>query len=192
VSLELWNTIGTFGTFVVIAATAVAALVQLRHMRSSNQIVALTECRETLESEGFQEAQRFVSYDLPDRLRDPNEVLRIAQPRSQFEGEYRAIDTVANFFENMGVFVKNGIIDQKLACDMWAFVILRNWRALLPIITFVREDLAAPGIWENFEYLAVLSERFSKRYPVGTYPERLPRMAGDRSFVDAVRKARET
>ncbi|HEV7180523.1 MAG TPA: hypothetical protein VGN11_11675, partial [Candidatus Baltobacteraceae bacterium] len=126
-SAEWVTAAGTIGTFVVIAASAVAALMQLRHMRGSNQIVALTECRETLEAPDFRAAQRFVSYDLPKRLEDPNEVLRIALPQSQFEGEYQAIDTVANFFENLGVFVKNRIIDPGLACDMWAYVVMRNW-----------------------------------------------------------------
>jgi len=41
-SLETWSTAASIGTFVVIAATAVAALAQLRHMRSSNQIAAVT------------------------------------------------------------------------------------------------------------------------------------------------------
>jgi hypothetical protein len=49
-SFELVNTLATFGTFVVIAATAIAAVVQLRHARSSNQIAALNELRETMES----------------------------------------------------------------------------------------------------------------------------------------------
>src|ERR671925_3502 len=97
-SPEWLTAVGTIGTFLVIAASAIAALIQLRHMRGNNQIVALTECRETLESPEFREAQRFVSYELPKRLEDPVERRRIAQPQSQFEGEYRAIDTVANFF----------------------------------------------------------------------------------------------
>jgi hypothetical protein len=53
-SAEWVTAIGTIGTFVVIAASAVAALVQLRHMRGSNQIAALNELRETMESESFQ------------------------------------------------------------------------------------------------------------------------------------------
>jgi hypothetical protein len=52
-SAEWVTAIGTIGTFVVIAASAVAALVQLRHMRGSNQIAALNELRETMESESF-------------------------------------------------------------------------------------------------------------------------------------------
>ena len=48
--LELVNTLATFGTFLVIAATAIAAVVQLRHARGSNHIAALNELRETTES----------------------------------------------------------------------------------------------------------------------------------------------
>lgn len=186
-SPEWITAIGTIGTFLVIAASAIAALIQLRHMRGSNQIVALTECRETLESPDFREAQRFVSYELPKRLADPQERLRIAQPQSQFEGEYRAIDTVANFFESMGMFVKNGIIDPELALSMWCWVVLRNWNALLPIITYVREDLGEHSIWEHFEYLASLSSEYLKENPGGSYPRGARRMPGDRSLIEAVK-----
>ena len=55
-SRELVNTFATLGTFVVIAATAIAAIVQLRHMRGSNQIVALNELREARETPEFQAA----------------------------------------------------------------------------------------------------------------------------------------
>jgi hypothetical protein len=186
-SAEWVTAIGTIGTFVVITASAIAALIQLRHMRGSNQIVALTECRETLESPDFREAQRFVSYELPKRLQDPAERMRIAQPQSQFEGEYKAIDTVANFFESMGMFVKNRIIDRDLALSMWCYVVLRNWNALLPIITYVRDDLHEPSIWEHFEYLASLSEIYLRDHPGGTYPKNVPHLPGDRSFIEAVK-----
>jgi hypothetical protein len=184
---EWLTAIGTIGTFVVIAASAIAALIQLRHMRGSNQIVALTECRETLESPDFREAQRFVSYELPKRLSDPEERVRIAQPQSQFEGEYKAIDTVANFFESMGMFVKNRIIDPQLALSMWCYVVLRNWNALLPIITYVRDDLGEPSIWEHFEYLASLSQIYLDTHQRGSYPKNIPRMPDDRSFIEAVK-----
>jgi hypothetical protein len=190
VTPEWLTAIGTIGTFVVIAASATAALVQIRHMRGSNQIVALTECRETLESHDFREAQRFVSYELPKRLQDPQEIVRIAQPQSQFEGEYQAIDTVANFFESMGMFVKNGIIDRRLACDMWAYIVLRNWNALIPIVTFVREDLHEAAVWENFEYLAMLASKHRTLHDGGSYPPGVPRMPEDRSFIAAVEEAR--
>lgn len=132
-SAEWVTAIAAAGTALIIAASAVPALLQVRHTRGGNQIVALTECRETLESENFRKAQRFVNYELHKRLSDPKEILRIAQPQSQFEGEYQAINVVANFFENLGVFVKNRIIEREIACDAWSYVILRNWNALLPV-----------------------------------------------------------
>jgi len=58
-SLELFNILARLGTFIVIAATAIAAIVQLRHMRSSNQIAAINELRETIETPEFQVAQQF-------------------------------------------------------------------------------------------------------------------------------------
>jgi len=66
-SLELINTFVTFGTFVVIAATAIAAIVQLRHARSSNHIAALNELRETTEVPDFQAALYFVQGELSAR-----------------------------------------------------------------------------------------------------------------------------
>lgn len=186
-SAEWVTAIGTIGTFVVIAASATAALIQLRHMRSSNQIVVLTECRETLESPDFREAQRFVSYELPKRLQDPQERLRVVQPQTQFEGEYKAIDTVANFFESMGMFVKNGIIDRDLALSMWCYVVLRNWNSLLPIVTYVRDDLGEPSLWEHFEYLAFLSKMYLEAHQGGSYPHNVPRLPGDRSLIEAVK-----
>ena len=64
-SAEWVTAMATLGTFVVITASAIAALLQLRHTRGSNQILALTECRERLESDEFQNARRFVSQNYP-------------------------------------------------------------------------------------------------------------------------------
>lgn len=177
-----WVTAATSaGTFVVIAASAVAALVQLRHMRGSNQIVALTECRETLESPEFRAAQRFVSYELPKRLTDPAEARKAAQ--IPFLGEYEAIATVANFFESMGLFVKSGIIDKHIACDFWSFVVLRNWDALLPITTYAREQIEQPALWENFEYMAALSQAYQNEHPT-SYPKHMARMPQNRTLIE--------
>ncbi len=182
-SAEWVTAIATMGTFVVIAASAIAALMQLRHMRGSNQIVALTECRETLESAEFRDAQRFVSFELPKRLTDPSECVRAAT--LPFVDEYQAIGTVANFFESMGLFVKAGIIDREIACDFWSFVVLRNWNALAPVTTYVRHVVATDSLWENFEYMAVLSEEYIQRRP-SSFPDDMRRMPKDKSLMESV------
>ena len=174
----------TVGTLVVIAATGAAALVQLRHARSSNQIAALSEFRERLESREFRDAEEFVSWELPELYKDPKEFLK--EFRIPWPERYRRVGLVGNFFEIMGLFVKYRVLDADLTCDIWAYVVLRNWKALAPIIAYSRHELHNRALFENFEYLAVLSERFSKKYAT-VYPAHLERMPDDRTLVDAAR-----
>ncbi len=180
--LELWNTFGTLGTMVVIAVTAIAAFVQLRHMRGANEITTMTELRERLESQGYQDALRFVVEELPCRLSDPN--LKAELQKNPFAGEYRAISTVANVHELIGLFIRVGVIDPHDACSLWAWQVITGWNALAPVVAFVREEHKNVAIWENFEYLAVLSKQYMDRYPNGEYPKGAPRMPVDRTLLN--------
>lgn len=185
-SAEWVTAIATSVTAIVIASSAAAALLQLRHMRGSNQIAAFTELRETFESEAFQDAQRFVSFELPERLTHPQESLRAAH--LPFKDEYMAIERVADFFENVGVFVKNGVVDRSMTCDSWSYVVLRNWNTLAPVITYLRETLSVPALWENFEYLAVVSQTYADSHP-SSYPAHMKRMPQDRSLIERIHGA---
>jgi hypothetical protein len=173
-SLEVWNTIGSVGTFVVIAATAVAALIQLRHMRSSNQIAALNEVRETIESPDYQAAILFVAEELPRILADPEQRKRF--DRYPLERDLQALSTVCNFFENVGTFVKYEIIDTDIALDLWGAIIMINWNRLAPFIAQTRRFEQQPAAWENFEYLTVLAREFTARHPDGVYPKGVARI----------------
>ncbi|HLI96135.1 MAG TPA: hypothetical protein VKT72_08620 [Candidatus Baltobacteraceae bacterium] len=173
-SPEWVTAIATAGTFVVIAASAAAALLQIRHMRGSNQIVALTECREKLESEEFQAARAFLLNKLPELLKDPEVIRQLEQP--YLPAELRPVVYVANFFESMSAFVRYDIIDRRIACDVWSGVVMSSWNALLPVMRVRRKH--DPGVWENFEYLAVLSQDFMNRYP-SSYPAGMRRMPLD-------------
>lgn len=172
-SLEVLSTGAAIGTFVVIAATAIAALVQLRHMRSSNQIAALTDVRETLESERFTQARRFISEQMPRLISTPAGRSQLAAP-PPMPRELESIRMLANFFENLGAFVRHGIIDATLACELWNSVVLDTWEQLEPVVVIRRHRNA--GLWENFEYLAVLSDNYIRRHPLGKYPAGLRRM----------------
>lgn len=180
-----WVTaLSTLGTLIVIAASAIAGLIQLRHMRGSNQIAALTEFRETMESDRFQAAQAFVSYDLPRRLQDPVE--RVKMTTIPFRDEYMAISTVANMYEALGGLVKSGVIDRDVACDVVALIVVRSWDAMLPVTTYLRHNLGTRALWENFEYLALLSKRFIAEHPDGAYPPNAPRLPKDDSLIDSL------
>ncbi|HEV2262282.1 MAG TPA: DUF4760 domain-containing protein [Candidatus Rubrimentiphilum sp.] len=184
-SAEWLTAIGTLGTFVVIAASAIAALAQIRHMRAGNQIVALNEVRETIESPSFQETVLLIR-ELPRRLSDPE--VRRTLSETQFPAEYQSLRTFANFFEHVGTLVKNRIIDGHIAADLWGGVILRNWRELSPIITNRRIVTRQPQLWENFEYLAVLCDDFRLRHPGGAFPRGKRRMPPSQTWPEVVER----
>ena len=183
-SAEWVTAYATVGTLLVILASGLAALVQLRHLRSSNQIAALTEFRERIESPEFRQAELFVSYDLPRRCEEPEKYPDLF--KLPFTEEYRSVGVVGNFFESMGLFVKYGVIDSVLACDVWNVLVLRNWKALAPVVAYVRHELD-DSLWENFEFLAVLCENYRAKHP-SAYPARAHRMPVDRSLINAARK----
>lgn len=189
-SAEWLTAIATAGTFAVIAASAVAALIQLRHIRGSNQIAALTEFRETMESEQFQRAQNFVSFELPERLKDPAE--QVKATTLPFSGEYVAIATVANMFEALGGFVRDGVIEADVACNVVSLIVVRNWNALVPIITYLRRRIRNKALWENFEYLTLCSQRFIQAHPDGRYPRGEPRLPEETWLAEKIEGLQES
>lgn len=175
-TIEVVNAIASIGTLLVISATAIAAVVQLRHMRGSNQIQALTECREVLESEEFSRALEFVAYALPERMKDPK--TREKLMTSPIPDELRAVNVVGNFFESMGAFVKHDIIDAAIAQDLWSGIVETSWRRLTPVVAITRRK-GGQSLWENFEYLASMCIEWNAKYPDGLYPSNRPRFLVD-------------
>jgi hypothetical protein len=186
-SLELVNTLATFGTFFVIAATAIAAIVQLRHARSSNHIAALNELRETMESADFQAAQHFLQTELPARLQDPGFRYQLANASARTD-EMRPlvarINALGNFYESIGILVKTGLVDKDLVFEMWADIARQAWERLVPIAAIYRRRVG-DALWENFEYLTVLAQEWIAAHPKGTYPAGVHRIDIKDEWLDA-------
>jgi hypothetical protein len=186
-SLQLVNTLATFGTFLVIAATAIAAVVQLRHARSSNHIAALNELRETMESPDFQAAQHFVAGDLSKKLQDPAFRYQIAVPTARTD-EMRPFHTriavMGNFYEGMGTLVKTGLVDRELVLQMYTDQIRGAWESLLPVAAIARRRVGN-ALWENFEYLTVLAQDWLAAHPNGTYPVGVRRIEVNDKWLEA-------
>jgi hypothetical protein len=176
-NLELLSAIAAVGTFLVIAATAFAAIVQLRHLRSSNQIAAINDFRQVVESPGFRAARRFIQYDLPRLMNEPNFAERIE--KRALDGDLETLNVVGNLFESLGVFCKYRIIDKEVVCDLFSGPVLTSWRALAPVIASRRRSLDAPALLENYEYLVMLCEDFEARHPDGAYPRGARRLQID-------------
>ena len=172
--LEFWNTVFSGFTLAVVAAAAIAAIVQLRHLRASNQLSALLTVLETWQDSEFQELMKFVRTELQEKIKDPAflESLRDTTRARSDEPDRRVCD----WFEQVGSYVKNGLLDERLFLDLVSGTSVRYWRWLWPVISALRER-GGPGVYENFEFLAARGRLWAKKYPNGVYPRNTPRFA---------------
>lgn len=192
-SFELINTAAALVTVSIVAATALAALIQLRHLRAANQIHALLAVGEKLDSPNFTDALLIMNSGLEAALADPEfrnyEIAirrRVPPPNvdKRCADMHHACILVGNTFELMGSLVKYGIIDQRILVDQYCGVVLGAWKRLADYTAFGREA-GDPAGWEYFEYLAVLSEDWLKSQPV-SYPKGVRRYPLHNSWPVAV------
>src|SRR5579871_2449681 len=165
-SLELINTAASLLTVTIVGAAALAALIQLRHLRAANQINALLAVNKKLDSRDFTDALAIVNGGLEAALADPKfrdyEIAirqRVPPPSvdKRCADMHHACILVGNTFELMGSLVKNGMVDQTLLIDQYCGVTLGAWKRLANY-TALGRAAGDPNGWEYFEYLAVLSE----------------------------------
>lgn len=181
-SIELVNTIAALTTTAVIAATAVAALAQLRHLRAGNQITGFLTLRNMLDDDAHQRAIALLERE-GDLAHDERYIAyakaafaAVPTPGDDRSREVRAaVVMIANSFEVMGTLVRNGVVDQRLFLEQYCGTIVAMWRRLEPYIAAAREIQGDDGIWEDFEYLTALSREFLAKHP-SIYPKGVPRL----------------
>jgi len=183
VTAELLTAIASVGSLTVISATAIAGFVQLRHLRASNQIETLNEFRDAFESpaiQSFAQAKLVVR----ERLAEP-------EARASLEGVItdwvRPVMPTLRLFEILGVYVRQGIVSERIVCDMWSPVIISHWDELEPLIVVMRRT-RGNSLFENFEMITYFSKRWLAK-KTSTYPKNVPRIATKDPWaaIDAVR-----
>lgn len=170
-SLEAWSTLASIGTFVVIATTAIAAVLQLRHMRAANKVIYIQAFFSQYEGAELREAFRFVREDLAQRLDDPAFRHDLRQGRND-RIKHPEI-TICNFFDQWGLYYRDGVIDRESFLRVNAGVIDAFWTRLEPVIA---TQSGGNKSWEQFEYLTVEARRWLARHPEGSYPKNAQRL----------------
>lgn len=168
----------------IVAATAIAALIQLRHLRAGNQIHALIGVSEKVNCREFTDALTLVNSSLEVALADQEfrdyEVAiyrRLPPPLvdQRYVDMHHAVVLVGNTFDLMGLLVKNQIVDKAIFVDQYCGITSGAWRRLENYIALGRLATDPDANWENFEYLAVLSEDWMMRNP-SAYPKGVRRL----------------
>ena len=167
--LEILNTVAAVGTFVVISATAIAAVVQLRHLRANNQLEGLLDIVGRIEDQNrwIDETRR----QLPAMLADPAYVQSVAD--RTFDRNVAWLQ-LGNRNERIGSLLKYRLIPEDPFLDVYYAIVMQTWEIMLPMTALLRST-ASQNIWENFEYLYVRSKSFGERYKYGNYPKGVPR-----------------
>ena len=174
-SAEFWTAFGTMGTFIVVAISAVAALAQLRHVRTANELQALLSVQRDFQEPDLQQALHYVQLQLPERMRDP--AYRAELEAIGFVDPHRHPEMVAcNWFNQVGTLLKNGLVAEGAFLDLFGRLVDHYWRLLEPAIAVLRRR-RGPGQYEGFEYLAMRSQRWRRRFHDGDYPKDEPRLA---------------
>ena len=173
-SLEFWGTIASFGTFIVIAATAIAALIQLKHMRDGNQLTGLLDVLSRVEDPLFNEYVDRAKAMLNEKLPDPN--YRRSIQDSTFEREHNPWLNMANSYEWVGSLIKHRLIPEEPFMDVYSSRLIFAWRIIEPVVAIRRRN-GDPSLWENFEYLVVRAHAWEAQFPNGAYPKHASRLS---------------
>jgi hypothetical protein len=161
-------------TLIVVGAAAIAAIVQLRHLRASNQLSALLGILDQWNQPHLQAAYAHLIRDLPAKLADEEYLRRLRAPGSRDRANYPEL-LICDLWEQVGTYTKHGLIDERILLDIISGQVVNAWQLTWPVTKILRERSAADG--ENFEYLAVRSLLWSRRFADGLYPRGMPRMA---------------
>ncbi len=172
-NLEIWSILVSAGTFVVIAATAIAALVQLRHMRAGNRLTGLLDVLSRVESPMFNVYTDKAKHMLEQSL--SSQVYREAIESGDFPREDNAWLNLANSYEWVGSLVKHGLIPEEPFMDVYSSRLIRAWSIVEPVIAIARRP-GDQSLWENFEFLVVRAHDWERSFPNGAYPRGLRRL----------------
>ena len=143
----------------VIAATAIAAFIQIKHLRASNQVEGFNEHFRELFSTTLTESVAFIEGELQERLKDETFRRELSTGGSNWQRHPEL--RIGAFWEKTGTLLQHGWLDKELFLDYAGDVCPRHWLLLSEVCRLRRER--EPLIWERFEYLVKECERYKER-----------------------------
>lgn len=172
-SQEFLSTVAGVGTFIVITATAIAAIVQLTHLRAQNQLTGLLTVLARVEDPQFNEWVDEARKSLATQLPDP--AFRRSVLDGTFERKGNPWLNLANSYDWVGSLVKHRLIPEDALLDVYCTRVIQAWEIVEGIVPLMRRRVGLVG-WENFEYLVVQAHKWQAQHPDGDYPKGAQRL----------------
>jgi hypothetical protein len=174
-SPEQLNLVTSLATFLVLTAAAIAALIQLRHIRASNECSAFSEAFELWYSPHVQASLGFIQNELPAKMKD-REFRRELDTAGPVDRSRHPELHYIDYIDNLGVYVMLGNMRENMIMHAASQLIMATWHTLSPTIAIMRRK-RGPQLYVSFEYLTQRARLWNQRYPDGYAPrgfERLP------------------
>jgi len=164
INWEAVAAVSTAFTGLVILVTAVAAIrelrdaaentrltrAQLEHLRSATQFEGALAVFAELDSPAQVEARRFVQFDLPKRLADPDFRREVEMIGAADETKHPEL-TVLRCFERIGSYVSKGFVEPEITYLVASGRTSTMWLLLEDVVAIHRSVGGNP--WVNFENL---------------------------------------
>ncbi len=170
-SLETLNTVAAVGTFLVIATTALAALVQLRHLRRGNWLAAQLTILEMWNSETIQGPYNYIKTELPEKMKD-------AAYRRELE--YGPIDrsihremVMIDWNAHLGLLLEERLLDESFL-KFYRPAVLISWQTLSPVLAILRRQRDSEAI-QHLDYLFARAEQLEARPKKSIFTDGLKR-----------------
>jgi hypothetical protein len=164
-ALGAWASVGTA---VVIGGSALAALVQLRHMRAGNQLEALLSLERDFARSDLQSALRYIQEQLPQRLEEFG-YRRELETVGFIDASAHPELTVCNWFSEIGTLLKHGLVAEAPFMDLFSRLIVHCWAHVASAVAIMRRT-RGDSQYHDFEYLAARAARWVDRHPRGMLP----------------------
>lgn len=185
----LWNAIVSTVTLLVVAATAFAALRQIRQLRAQNTLTGMLKILDDWRDPAFRALHHYSRIKLPDKMRDPAYLDELDS--SPIDRTKHPELDLCDWYEQVGTYLKHGLLDEELFMDIGAAACNGAWQALEPVVLRMRST-RGDTLYENFEYAVARGILFQRRIG-STYPRGTPRireLGGATAFGRRVAEAR--
>jgi hypothetical protein len=138
----------------IVAATALAAFLQLRHYRNANDIAVYLRVIDQMDSPEMMQARRRAA----TATSDPDYQRRLSNPAAHPD-ESTDLGPLLRFLEHLSVLVVKGGVAESLILAEYAEVFSGLWDLLRPGI-IARREAFGPYTGRAFEHLAMRSRRY--------------------------------
>ena len=173
-TLAAFTAITNVVTLIMLLVGAVAALIQLRHLRAANVLASMLAVEARFAEPELQRALLSVQDELGVKLADPRYRAELTG-RGYIDTQAHPEMTVCNWFNELATMVEGEFLDEDVFFDSYGRLVEYYWRLAGPAIVLLRRERGS-DVYAGFGRLARRAADWRRKHGnAGIYPARAVR-----------------